>query len=332
MKYRLQQPTSRLSINLITGDGSFMHYRTHRFIIIIALLFGVLLPGCGRKTSEEETTSSSRGIEVELISPELKQMTEYVSLNATTNFQNQEIVRASFAGYIVKSYKIPGDHIKKGEVLFLIKTREASAADTMSINYGAGEFSGLVKVLARTSGVLNELNFQAGNYVTDGDKLALIVEPQSLKIMLNVPYQYARLISASGLYSFTVPGGSEHKARVIKKMLSIDPVNQTQTFILEPAGTTDLPANLNINVKVPVKSTPETMVLPKSAVIANETQTQFWVMKAVNDSTAVKVDIQKGIETDSLVQIVQPSLSTKDRFILEGAYGMPDTAKILIKK
>ncbi len=31
------------------------------------------------------------------------------------------------------------------------------------------------------------------------------------------------------------------------------------------------------------------LVLPKQAVLGNETQTEFWVMKLINDSTAVKV-------------------------------------------
>jgi hypothetical protein len=55
-------------------------------------------------------------------------------------------------------------------------------------------------------------------------------------------------------------------------------------------------------------------------------------MKLLNDSTAVKLDIKKGIQTDSLVQVLDPVLSLNDRFITEGAYGLPDTVKIVIKK
>jgi multidrug efflux pump subunit AcrA (membrane-fusion protein) len=89
---------------------------------------------------------------------------------------------------------------------------------------------------------------------------------------------------------------------------------------------------LNLIVKIPLKTLVNAVALPKSAVITNETESEFWVMKIINDSTAVKLDIKKGIEADSLVQIKEPVLSANDRFVTEGAYGMPDTVNILIKK
>jgi hypothetical protein len=58
----------------------------------------------------------------------------------------------------------------------------------------------------------------------------------------------------------------------------------------------------------------------------------FWIMKLINDSTAVRENIHKGIETDSLVQILSPRLNKSDRVISSGAYGLPDTSKIEIVK
>jgi hypothetical protein len=53
-------------------------------------------------------------------------------------------------------------------------------------------------------------------------------------------------------------------------------------------------------------------------------------MKLINDSTAVRVDIQKGIENDSLIQIIKPQFNLYDRIIFDGAYGLPDTANVVI--
>ena len=86
-----------------------------------------------------------------------------------------------------------------------------------------------------------------------------------------------------------------------------------------------------MNVKIPVKNSKDAFVLPKSSVMSNETQTEFWVMKIINNNTAMKVNIKKGIENDNLVQIIDPQFSLNDRFISEGAFGLPDTAKILIR-
>jgi len=53
-------------------------------------------------------------------------------------------------------------------------------------------------------------------------------------------------------------------------------------------------------------------------------------MKLINDSVAIKIPIQKGIENDSLVEVVAPDFSVMDRFISSGNYGLPDTARIKI--
>ncbi|MGE5498553.1 MAG: efflux RND transporter periplasmic adaptor subunit [Syntrophothermus sp.] len=303
-----------------------------RRYIILVFISCFVFSSCGEKDPEGEAAAETKGTEVTLTNPLRTRMTEYVSLNASTVFQNQETVKATFAGFIVRSYKNPGDYITTGDLLFLMRTRESSAADTVNINLGGGEFTGLVKVYARTRGVMTELTSQAGNNVSEGDKLAVIVEPQSLKIMLNVPFQYTSFISNSGTYTIQLPDGRSRQARVIKKIPSIDPANQTQTFILEPVPMMEIPANLNLIVRIPVRNADNALALPKSAVISNETQTEFWAMKAVNDTLAVRLDIKKGIETDSLVQILQPVLNINDRFITDGSYGLPDTAKIVTVK
>ena len=67
-------------------------------------------------------------------------------------------------------------------------------------------------------------------------------------------------------------------------------------------------------------------------LITNVTQDSFWVMKLINDTTAVKINITRGIENDSVVQILNSNLKPDDKIILSGAYGLPDTAKVEIKK
>ena len=296
-------------------------------LFVLGLLL-INLSSCAKKETEE-TETPLKGVEVTAGSPVTAVMKEYITLNANTFFLSQEIVRATFPGYIIKTDKNLGDHVNKGERLFSIKTKEASASDSIDLG---NQFSGLVNVYVRTNGFLTELSYQTGDYVTESDRLALIVDPSSLRIMLNVPFQYSKNISRSDSYPIKLPDNKEFSAKVVKKLPSIDAANQTQSFILEPNAPINIPANLNLIVRIPLQSLVNAVALPKSAVITNETETEFWVMKIINDSTAVKLDIKKGIETDSLVQIKEPVLSVNDRFVTEGAYGLPDTVNILIKK
>lgn len=289
-----------------------------------------LLISCSGK-EKKESSEEVKGIEVVVGNPVKRNMIEYADLNANTIYLKQEIIRATFQGFVEKTNKNIGDYVQQGDLLFVIKTKEADAVNNSQLDSSSKQFNGLVKITARTDGVLTELNHQTGDFVSDGEQLALLVNPQSLRIILEVPFQLAKSISDNGSYTIQLPDGKEYITHVSKRVPSIDPANQTQKFILETNTKLDLPANLNLNVKIPIKSVGEAIALPKSSVMTNETQTEFWIMKVVNDSLAVKLDIKKGIEADNFVQIKEPLINLNDRFIIEGSYGLPDTAKISIQ-
>ncbi len=179
---------------------------------------------------------------------------------------------------------------------------------------------------------MTELNHQVGDYVTDAEQLALSVDPRSLRIMLNVPFQYSSKIKINSSYSLRLPDGTSQEARVIRRLPSIDPVNQTETYLMELNGSKFVPSNLNVIVKIPLITVNDALVLPKTAVLTNETQSQFWVMRLFNDTTAIKVIIQKGIENDSLVQVDSPKFDVSDRFVFDGGYGLPDTSNVISRR
>jgi len=316
-------------INITIGIGS-MNFKRLKILLYASAGSLLLLVSCG-KSGEQKSDAESKGIEVSQCSPVKKNMAEYINLNANTIYQKQEIVRVTFQGYIDKSYKNIGDKIKQNDLLFLIKTKEADAVNDTKAELTEKEFGGVVKIYARTDGVLTELNHQTGDYVADGDQLAVLVDPLSLRVVLEVPFQYAKSVSANNSYPILLPDGKECIGHIIRIVPSIDPVNQTQKYILQLNNNVNLPANLNVTVKIPVKTSNDAFALPKSSVMSNETQTEFWVMKISNNNTAIKVNIKKGIENDNLIQIIEPQFTLSDKFISEGAFGLPDTAKILIR-
>jgi hypothetical protein len=67
-------------------------------------------------------------------------------------------------------------------------------------------------------------------------------------------------------------------------------------------------------------------------VLTDESQTNYWVMKIIDSVTAVKVPIQKGMETEEKVEILHPRFRAEDKILLTGNYGLSDTAKVKILK
>ncbi len=301
------------------------------FSYLVPAILSLSIIACsGDKTNSDENAST--GTPVEITYPGVMDISDYIELNANTVFLNKEIIRTSFQGFIEKIYKNIGDEVKPGDVLFSVKTKESAAVDSLKINIGNKVFNGTIEIKAKTEGVLTELDYHNGDFISDGEQLAIVSNPSSLRIQLNVPYEDALKIKIGHKCEIDLPDGENLNGVVEKNVPSVNPNNQTQTYLIKLEKYRRLPENLNLIVKIPFHSFQGAIVLPKSSIVTNVTEDNFWIMKLVNDTTAVRVDINKGIETDSLVQVLSPKLNKSDRIISLGSYGLPDTAKVEIIK
>ena len=295
---------------------------------IILIASSIFLITCSSKNETAQTDINRTPVSV--IQPKRMNMTEDITLNANTIFLKKEIIRVTFQGYIEKTYKNIGDKISSGDLLFQINTKESAADSNLQIILGDKTFKGLIQIRAKSEGVLTELDYNTGDFVSDGEQIAVISNPSSLRIELNVPYQYANKISINTPCEIFLPNGKVVNAFIQKIIPQVDPSAQTQSFILGMKQNEYLPENLNVNAKISIRTVKDALVVPQSAVLSNETLDKFWIMKLINDTTAVRNDITKGIENDNFVQVLKPELKTTDLIITDGAYGLPDTAKVVI--
>jgi len=129
-----------------------------------------------------------------------------------------------------------------------------------------------------------------------------------------------------------LPDGEKLIGTIGGNMPTMDATSQTQSIILKVNASHALPENLIAKVKVVKSFKGNTSSLPRAAVLTDETQSEFWVMKMFNDSAAAKVVIKKGIETSDRIEITSPAFTTTDRILITGNYGLSDTAKVQIVK
>ena len=94
----------------------------------------------------------------------------------------------------------------------------------------------------------------------------------------------------------------------------------------------DLPENLTVQVEINRTAPHLASTLPRSAVLTDETQTEFWVMRLLNDSTAVKVPVTVGEQAKEQVEVKAPRFSAKDRILLSGNFGLDDTAAVKVNR
>jgi len=300
--------------------------------IFFYMLFLLLIAACHSKKTEEETTTEEQEaitpVTVTTISNE--PMTEYIELNATSVFLQKAYVKSSANGYIQNVSGQVGKMIPASQVFFTLKTKEAQAiGNTINVLDSSFKFHGIINIKAGTSGYISEIDHRPGDYVQEGEQLAVISDINSFVFILNLPYELRPYVLNKRTVELLLPDGKKLNGNVSSAMPVVDSASQTQNIVIT-VNDKNIPTNLIAKVKVIKTERTSALSLPKQAVLSDETQTKFWVMKVTGDSIAIKTEIIKGLETGERIEILRPQFSAGDKFLLTGNYGLPDTAKIKI--
>lgn len=260
-------------------------------------------------------------------------LADSVVLNATATFLQKWIVRANATGYIQNANLILNGNVQRGQTLFTIKTKEAvSLGNTINQLDSSFRFSGMNSIHSNKTGFVSELNHQAGDYVQDGDQLAVITDTRSFVFLLDLPYELRPFIVNKKSLQIILPDNEKLNGYISGDMHTIDPSSQIQKVILQVSPTHPIPENLVGKVSVLKNNEKLVAVLPKEAVISNEMQNEFWVMKLTDSSFAVKVPITKGLESNGFIEIISPHFSPTDKIIITGNYGLEDSSKVVVLK
>lgn len=295
-----------------------------KIIIPIALLVIIqcILPSCKDRGAGQE-------VQIPLISvnvaPVVKgRIEDYINLNGKVIYLKKNKIVAPVSAYITQVNVEYGEVVGQGDILFVLQTKESKA-----LNTGTND----IKVPALSGGTISELFVnQAGTYKVEGDLLCTIVENSDLVIQVNVPYEYNHLLKKGASCDILLSDHTSFRASIFNILPSINEPDQTQTAFLKPLTSINLPENLNLTARFVLNMHSQSFIVPREAVMTNEKQTSYWVMKLVHDSLSVQVPVQKGLENDSVVEILSPLLNTDDLIITAGAYGLPDSSVVMIRR
>jgi len=157
-------------------------------LIYICISGSLLLASCGGTGKsdagdDDKTVNAQTPVTVTTVGDST--MIEYTSLNAISAFQQRNYVKANATGYIQKVFVQPGQDVEKGQVLFTIKTKEAqSIGNAVNILDTTFKFSGETRIRAAEHGYISQLLHQQGDYVQDGEQLAVIADKSSFAFIM----------------------------------------------------------------------------------------------------------------------------------------------------
>lgn len=299
-------------------------------LILLLTVIGLLNSCQGPKADKADAVEAKTPVTV--VSPLVMDIRETIEFPARSTYLIKNTVRSYITGTIEKIAARQGDKVSKGSLLFVLRTREAAALQgSVSIDSSL-TFKGDISVYSPSDGIVSTVFHQGGDFVQEGDELVLLSDPRSLIFILEAPFETSKYVEKTKSCSLTLPDNTVIKGSIRGRLPEMNAQNQTVSYIVNPEIRQQLPENLIASAAVPKITKTGATVLPKPAVLGNETLTDFWVMKVLNDSTAVKIAVTKGIETGNEVEITDPHFLPSDRIILTGNYGLPDTVSIIIKR
>ena len=285
------------------------------------------------KTPAETTTDSAgdAGTPVTVTTVSREPLNDYIELNAVSAFLQKSYVKANANGYLQSSDIYPGKYVEVGQPLFTLKTKEAqSIGNSIKLLDTTLKFSGLNRINANQHGYITQLNHQSGDYVQDGEQLAVISDRNSFVFLLELPYELRPYVLHQRTVDLVLPDGEKLTATLGPVMPTVDSASQTQNVVLRVNSAHAIPENLIAKVRILKTARNSTQSLPKAALLTDETESDFWVMKLIDSATAIKVPVKKGLETKDRVEILSPAFTPLDRILLTGNYGLPDTAKVKV--
>lgn len=303
--------------------------------ISLLILSFIFLAACKTAPKElEETEITNAKALVELATIRYGTIDDDLVLSATTVYLKRNVVTSTIPAFITNVKVKLGDAVNKGDVLYELESKErrslgnnASAIDTSLANFG------LVKIRASASGIISTLDKQQpGDYVLEGTQLCTIAESTDLAFQVNVPYEFVAFTKQGVRCTVVLPDNSTHTASFTRPLTSMNVMAQTQTILARTNETLFLPENMIVKVLVNKSSNDQKQILPKTAVLSDEMMKEFWVMKLIDDSTAVKVPVTVGNRNTENIEILSPKFSNGEQIVINGNYGLPDTALVKSNK
>ena len=299
----------------------------------IALIFSVFV-SCKGKKAEATANTVDPKVSVKTTTVKYGSIDDLINLNGKTVFLKKNAVISSIPGYLKKVYVQYGDIVHKNDLLFEIQTKENKALENSGLDKElASSANGIIRILAPSDGIISDLNTNSsGMFVAEGGQLCTIVANKEMMVLVNVPYQYNQWIKINKACKIVLPDSTFLDGNIVKIMPVINAISQTQDVLIKVRGNRQVPENLNVIVQFIRSSHSKAMLIPKGALLTNEIQQAFWVMKILHDSIAINVPVKKGFENNQMVEILSSDISVNDLVISEGAYGLPDSTIIKVVK
>jgi multidrug efflux pump subunit AcrA (membrane-fusion protein) len=302
--------------------------------ILTIILITITANACKENTATSEDPRVTPKTSVKVTGIHYGSVSDNLELFATTLYLKRNVVAAPIPAFITKVYVHLGETVQKGQPLYELESKERKALgdDVSTLDTSLTNF-GIIAVKAPSSGIITTFDKQqTGDYVLEGTQLCTVSENNDLAFQINVPYEFIQFVKQGKTCSVVLPDSSVHQVTITTPLTAMNTTAQTQSVLAKSSERIFLPENMIVKVTINKSNDNSKQILPKQCVLSDEMMKNFWIMKLINDSTAIKVPVVLGNRNQTDAEILNPQLNTSDKIVLIGGYGLSDTAFVRIEK
>jgi multidrug efflux pump subunit AcrA (membrane-fusion protein) len=284
-------------------------YTLYAFIMIL------IFAGC-KNVDKKEIKSK---VEVKTAEVTMQTLKDKVQAIGETKSKKEILLSSQFNGRVVLLNVLPGDKVKKGDLIARIRRKEAEAISSQI----EGEFSD-ISIISPISGSVIEKYVSEGDVVTQGQPIVKIVARKPLYLLIDVPEEYFGKIKAGNKVKF-VSGSKAYTGRVTAKSTAIDPLTGTFKVRANITGKGLLPGVFG---KVLIMTEQKNCTaVPRKAVLTKDGEKVVFV---VEENRARMKKVETGIETDKYIEI-KKGLKVGDIVATIGNYELEDGMEVKVK-
>lgn len=300
-------------------------------IRFLLLLIAITAWGCSTKKQSDNNGSDEpvTVAQVQVTRVSYRTLADTLNVNGQVVEGQQFTVRAPVTGYVTKLYVRPGEQVQAGRPLFSIRTREQAALAQDSAGNSLPKPSAVI-VRAPVDGQIATVTTGDGIYVAEGSNMATLNSKNNLYLEAYIPAQWSNKIQPGDSALVEWADGRKRWSKVGSRLAQADSQSQSVLFMINDIPSNRLLPGERLTVQIPVNKVVNEQVLPKDAVLTDESMSSWWVMKMINDSVAVRIPITPGISAGNWMAVLKPTFQKNDRILVQGNYGLADTARVKV--
>lgn len=308
--------------------------------------------GCSRRSSEEEDSKTPEPAVVSVKTAAVYRgiARATVSVTGKTDALRKEKVFSPVPGWIISLKALEGTHVRKGEVMAVIRPKEAQAAiagarsllerartpaqeeEARKAMALAESGQNAVELRASFDGVVGTRTVTEGELIGENAELFTIVDLSTLVFLADIPLAALSNVREGESADIQFTGLPDRSFRGTVEAMSpqSDPQSQTVRARIRFAGS--VPALLRTEMagtaRIVTAVHPRALLIPRSALLHDDEHDISSVIVVTGDTIARVLPVTVGALSDSVAEITSGSLQPGMRVVVEGNYALADSTRV----